>query len=85
MRDWSGTGAISLIVDRLMFVLSLFEIWHTVQSSVRPGELSPEPFLIVGQLQASRTARPGQPRYSIQYLTFLVVFWFLAARIRLRL
>jgi Phosphate-starvation-inducible E family len=48
MRDWSGTSAIFLIVDRLMFVLMLIEILHTVRGSVRSGELTPEPFLIVG-------------------------------------
>src|ERR1700676_1238672 len=31
MRDWSGTRAIFLIVDRLMFVLMLIEILHTVR------------------------------------------------------
>src|ERR1700719_1221999 len=29
MRDWSGTRAIFLIVDRLLFVLMLIEILHT--------------------------------------------------------
>src|SRR5216684_8646758 len=47
MRDWSGTSAIFLIVDRLMFVLMLIEILHTVRGSVRSGELTPEPFLNV--------------------------------------
>jgi hypothetical protein len=37
MRDWSGTSAIFLIVDRLMFVLMLIEILHTVRGSVRFG------------------------------------------------
>lgn len=48
IRDWSGTRAIFLIVDRLMFVLMLVEILHTVRGSVRTGALTPEPFLIVG-------------------------------------
>ena len=46
MRDWSGTNAIFLIVDRLMFVLMLIEILHTVRGSVRTGALTAEPFLI---------------------------------------
>src|ERR1700687_5303342 len=46
MRDWSGTSAIFLVVDRLMFVLMLIEILHTVRGSVRSGELTPKPFLI---------------------------------------
>src|SRR5580700_5000637 len=48
MRDWSGTSAIFLIVDRLMFVLMLIEILHTVRGSIRSGTLTPEPFLIIG-------------------------------------
>jgi hypothetical protein len=35
MRDWSGTGTIFPIVDRLMFALMLIEILHTVRGSVR--------------------------------------------------
>jgi hypothetical protein len=54
IRDWSGTRAIFLIVDRLMFVLMLIEILHTVRGSVRSGELTPEPFLIVGLIASIR-------------------------------
>jgi Phosphate-starvation-inducible E family len=54
MRDWSGTGAIFLIVDRLMFVLMLIEILHTVRGSVRSGTLTPEPFLIIGLIASIR-------------------------------
>jgi hypothetical protein len=54
MRDWSGTGAIFLIVDRLMFVLMLIEILHTVRGSVRSGALTPEPFLIIGLIASIR-------------------------------
>ena len=54
MRDWSGTRAIFLIVDRLMFVLMLVEILHTVRGSVRTGALTPEPFLIVGLIASIR-------------------------------
>jgi hypothetical protein len=39
MRDWRGTGAIFLIADRLMFVLVLIEILHTVRGSVRSGPI----------------------------------------------
>src|SRR3979411_3490890 len=55
MRDWSGTSAIFLVVDRLMFVLLLIEILHTVRGSVRSGELTPEPFLSVGLIAAIST------------------------------
>jgi hypothetical protein len=54
LRDWSSTGAIFLIVDRLMFVLMLIEILHTVRGSVRSGELTPEPFLIIGLIASIR-------------------------------
>ena len=54
MRDWSGTSAIFLVVDRLMFVLMLIEILHTVRGSVRSGELTPEPFLIIGLIASIR-------------------------------
>src|SRR5258708_3807948 len=54
MRDWSGTRAIFLIVDRLMFVLMLIEILHTVRGSVRSGALTPEPFLIIGLIASIR-------------------------------
>ena len=54
MRDWSGTSAIFLIVDRLMFVLMLIEILHTVRGSVRTGALTAEPFLIVGLIASIR-------------------------------
>jgi hypothetical protein len=54
MRDWSSTSAVFLIVDRLMFVLMLIEILHTVRGSVRSGELTPEPFLIIGLIASIR-------------------------------
>jgi hypothetical protein len=54
MRDWSGTRAIYLIADRLMFVLMLIEILHTVRGSIRSGALTPEPFLIVGLIASIR-------------------------------
>jgi Zn-dependent protease len=53
IRDWNGSGAI-LIVDRLMFVLMLIEILHTVRGSVCSGALTPEPFLIVGLIASIR-------------------------------
>src|ERR1700739_568672 len=54
MRDWSSTSAIFLIVDRLMFVLMLIEILHTVRGSVHPGAITPEPFLIIGLIASIR-------------------------------
>ena len=54
MRDWNSTSAIFLIVDRLMFVLMLIEILHTVRGSVRSGAITPEPFLIIGLIASIR-------------------------------
>ena len=54
MRDWSSTSAIFLVVDRLMFVLMLIEILHTVRGSVRSGAITPEPFLIIGLIASIR-------------------------------
>jgi hypothetical protein len=54
LRDWSGTRAIFIIVDRLMFVLMLIEILHTVRGSLRSGALTPEPFLIIGLIASIR-------------------------------
>jgi phosphate-starvation-inducible protein E len=54
VRDLSGSRAIFLIVDRLMFVLMLIEILHTVRGSVRSGILTPEPFLIIGLIASIR-------------------------------
>ena len=33
--DWTGTGAIFGVIDRLLFVLLLVEILHTVRASIR--------------------------------------------------
>ena len=71
VRDWTGTDAIVHIIDRLLFVLMLVEILHTVHASLRAGTLVCEPFLIVGliacirrmlviTLETSRITQPGQ-------------------------
>jgi hypothetical protein len=54
MVDWSGGLGALLIVDRLLFVLMLAEILHTVRVSIRAGTLSAEPFLIVGLIASIR-------------------------------
>jgi phosphate starvation-inducible membrane PsiE len=53
-QDWSGVHAIYAIVDRLMLILMLVEILHTVRTSVRSGALSAEPFLILGLIASIR-------------------------------
>lgn len=54
MQDWTSGDAILLIIDRLLFVLLLVEILHTVRASIRTGGLTPEPFLIVGLIASIR-------------------------------
>ena len=68
--NWGGGEAILPIIDRLLFVLLLVEVLHTVRASIRTGGLTPEPFLIVGliasirrvlviTLQTSEATKPG--------------------------
>ena len=54
IRDWSGTAAIFGLIDRLLFVLMLVEILHTVRISIRSHILVVEPFLIVGLIASIR-------------------------------
>jgi uncharacterized membrane protein (DUF373 family) len=54
MVDSNATGGIFIIVDRLLFVLLLVEILHTIRASIRTGGLAPEPFLIVGLIASIR-------------------------------
>lgn len=70
VADWSGEEAIFHLIDRLLFVLMLVEILHTVGASFRSGTLVCEPFLIVGliacirrilviTLETSQVTQPG--------------------------
>lgn len=52
--DWAGQAPIFHIIDRLLFVLMLVEILHTVYASIRLGTLVCEPFLIVGLIACIR-------------------------------
>ena len=54
MLDWSSGQGLLLIMDRLLFVLMLAEILHTVRVSIRSGTLTCEPFLIVGLIASIR-------------------------------
>ena len=69
--DWTGTDAVYHIIDRLLFVLMLVEILHTVHASIRSGTLLCQPFLIVGliacirrilviTLETSQITQPGR-------------------------
>lgn len=54
IHDWMGVSIIFLLVDRLLFVLMLVEILHTVRISIRSHMLVVEPFLIVGLIASIR-------------------------------
>ena len=54
LTDWNGPGALLVTVDRLLFVLMLAEILHTVRVSITSGALTCEPFLIVGLIACIR-------------------------------
>ncbi len=54
MKDWTGTAQIFELIDRLLFVLMLIEILHTVRISIRSHVLVVEPFLIVGLIATIR-------------------------------
>ena len=49
-----GADPIVVTIDRLLFVLMLVEILHTVRVSFRSGTLVCEPFLIVGLIASIR-------------------------------
>lgn len=54
MLDHSDADAIVVTIDRLLFVLMVVEILHTVRVSFRSGTLVCEPFLIVGLIASIR-------------------------------
>lgn len=54
LHDWTGTEVVFTIIDRLLVVLMLVEILHTVRVSFRSGALTAEPFLIVGLIASIR-------------------------------
>lgn len=54
MRDLDGTAAIFQLIDRLLLVLMLVELLHTVRISIRSHTLVIEPFLIIGLIAIIR-------------------------------
>jgi uncharacterized membrane protein (DUF373 family) len=54
LGEWTATETVFTVIDRLLFVLMLIEILHTVRVSVEPGELKCEPFLVVGLIASIR-------------------------------
>ena len=54
VRHWPETGSVFVVVDKLLFVLMLVEILHTVRASISTNKLAIEPFLIVGLIACVR-------------------------------
>jgi len=54
IRGAGETAPLVLAVDRLLFVLMVVEVMHTVRVSFRSGRLVCEPFLIVGLIACIR-------------------------------
>ena len=54
MTQWPHIRSLFVIVDRLLFVLMVIEILHTVRASIQTHQLSSEPFLIVGMIATIR-------------------------------
>lgn len=54
VRHLGGAAQLLEVVDRLLFLLMLVEILHTVRVSMRSGRLTCEPFLIVGLIASIR-------------------------------
>ncbi len=64
IATWGAPEDIVATIDRLLFVLMLLEILHTVRVSIRDGALVPEPFLIVGLIASIRRVLVITLRYS---------------------
>ena len=54
VRHWPDTGTVFAVVDKLLFVLMLVEILHTVRTAISTHTLAIEPFLIVGLIACVR-------------------------------
>jgi uncharacterized membrane protein (DUF373 family) len=54
LGSWANDEIILQVIDRLLFVLMLIEILHTVRVSLNAGGLTCEPFLVVGLIASIR-------------------------------
>jgi uncharacterized membrane protein (DUF373 family) len=54
LQTWNSSDTILRTIDRLLLVLMLIEILHTVRISIRSHVLVTEPFLIVGLIATIR-------------------------------
>jgi uncharacterized membrane protein (DUF373 family) len=70
VQERGASDSLVFAIDRLLFVLMVIEILHTVRASFRSGTLVCEPFLIVGliasirrvlviTLETSQASQPG--------------------------
>jgi uncharacterized membrane protein (DUF373 family) len=77
VEDGGAVDALIVAVDRLLFVLMIVEILHTVRVSFRSGILVCEPFLVVGliasirrvlviTLESSQAHKPGEWSSALQ-------------------
>lgn len=83
LLDWRGVDTVGGIIERLLFVLMMAEILHTVRASMRSGGLSAEPFLIVGMIACIRrvlvttleteTSRLNDPAFLMSMLELAVL------------
>jgi len=54
VQEHGASDSLVFAIDRLLFVLMVIEILHTVRASFRSGTLVCEPFLIVGLIASIR-------------------------------
>lgn len=54
LKVFGGAKQMLDVIDRLLFMLMVVEILHTVRVSMRSGRLTCEPFLIVGLIASIR-------------------------------
>lgn len=54
VKVFGGAQQMLDVIDRLLFLLMIVEILHTVRVSMRSGRLTCEPFLIVGLIASIR-------------------------------
>jgi uncharacterized membrane protein (DUF373 family) len=54
LQSGADTDSLVVAIDRLLFVLMVIEILHTVRVSFRSGTLVAEPFLVVGLIASIR-------------------------------
>jgi len=91
---WGAPEEIIILIDRLLFVLMLLEIFHTVRVSIRDGVLVPDPFLVVGliasirrvlaiTLTSSQATHPGNwtPQVQAQFNASMIELGVLSALI----